>query len=1125
MKYVSWTILILLAAACNTPPAEAPPVEKLFTLMPSAYTGVDFANMLPVDEGFDVFQYRNYYHGGGVAIGDINNDSLPDIFLVSNYESNKLYLNKGSLQFEEISSKAGVSGMKPWSTGVAMADVNGDGLLDIYVCNSGNIDGAGKENELFINQGDLTFTEEAEKYGLADQGYSTHAVFLDYDRDGDLDCYLLNNSFRPVGDFGTENIRHVRDELGGDKLYRNDNGQFKDVSEAAGIYGSVIAFGLGITAGDVNLDGWPDLYISNDFFERDYLYINQQDGTFKEQLTEFMPHISLSSMGADMGDLNGDGYPEIFVTDMLPESDRRLKTLSTFEDYNVHKDKLRQDYYHQYMRNMLHVNNGDNSFSEVGQMAGVHASDWSWGALMADFDNDAQKDILVCNGVFKDVTDQDFLNYLASDATVREALSGKKIDFQKWVDLIPSEPLPNYIYSRSKGMKFQNLSEEWGLDEPSFSNGAAYGDLDRDGDLDLVINNVNQDLFFFRNNSESLRDHHYLRIRFEGEGKNAFGIGARVAVHTPDETLYWEHIPMKGFQSSMDYIAVVGLGKSEKIDSLSVTWQDGRSETKFDVGMNQEIVLEQRLAGPPQTLTGFPPQNLDRVQNPVKVSSNPAKANHLFQEITQQSKADFTHEENEYVDFYRDRLLYHMLSTEGPRLAAGDLNKDGRDDFFVGGAKGKPGAIFLQQPGEKFLKLPTNIFKADTLSEDIGAEFFDADGDGDLDLFVVSGGTEFSANATPLQDRIYLNMGGRIPRFVKSETALPILRKSGSCVRIADVDRDGDQDIFVGGRMIPFYYGVPEKSFLLLNNGKGEFTDATDKIAPDLNKLGMVTDVAWFDYEEDGDMDLLVVGEWMQLQVFQNKGGKLMRLESVPGLDKTGGWWNCIQPADLDGDGDLDFVVGNLGLNAKFTASPEFPLVMYVNDFDRNGSAEQIFCRTDSGAEIPMLLKHDLVGQLNTLKKQFVYYKDYVGKSMQDIFTPDQLERAFRYEAHMFESVVIWNEGKDGFTVEPLPEAAQVSPVYGMSVSDYTDDGRKDILLGGNFFAVKPEVGKYDAMRGVLLEGQADRKLIAKMPKETGFLVPGQVRDLKLLRSGKQPLVVAAQNNGPLKIFRVGSSK
>ncbi|HOX84220.1 MAG TPA: VCBS repeat-containing protein, partial [Chryseolinea sp.] len=1035
-------LLVLIVGACSK--AEDDKVvgvnnkNALFERLNAEETGIEFINDLKLSEDFDVFRYHNFYNGAGVGIGDFNNDGLADVYLTSNMGSNKLFLNKGNWQFEDITEKAGVNGAKAWSTGVSIVDINGDGLLDIYVSNAGDVKGGNRENELFINKGDLTFVEMAKEYGLVDKGFSTHAAFFDYDKDGDLDCYVLNNSYRPASSLGYRNLRQERDEFGGHKLYRNDHDHFVDVSETAGIYGSVIGFGLGVTVGDVNQDNWPDLYVSNDFYERDYLYINNQDGTYSEELENYMGHISMFSMGADLADMNNDGYPEIFTTDMLPLDPYRLKTLTAFETYDVYQLRLKNGYYHQFMRNMLHMNNKDGTFSEVGALAGVDATDWSWGALMADFNNDLYKEIFVCNGIYKDVINQDFVEYLGGSDQMRAAIEGKKIDFKQFTDNMPSVKLSNSMFARTKDWQYKNVASEWGLAEPSFSNGAAYGDLDNDGDLDLIINNVNQELFVYKNKSQEKLKHHYLAIKFSGLGKNTYGLGASVKAFVAGEIIYLDHMPIRGFQSSMDYKMLIGLGIQQQVDSLIVTWPDSRYQVLRSVRADQLLNLKEEDA------------KLILKQRTQKSSSL----------LVQLNDTTIQHIENDFNDFDRDRLLYHMMSTLGPAFTQADLNKDGLDDFYLGGSVTSPGAMYIQNQNGGF-SLVQHLVKDEISSDDVDAVFFDADGDKDLDLYVVTGGSENTSQSPSHQDYLFENKGliKGVPNFVKTENKIPRLYQSGSCVRPVDVDNDGDLDLFVGTRVVPSHYGLPCDQLLLLNDGKGNFTDASSTFAPEFKKLGMVTDAVWFDYDGNEFSDLLVIGEWMPITLFVNDGKKLVRQDDINGLSNTQGWWNKIVSDDIDNDGDMDFVIGNLGLNSKFRPTADSVITLYVNDFDQNGSIEPIFTFRNGEEEYTMALRQDVVKQMSSLKKQFVYYKEYAGKSIKDIFDNTLLENATALKFREAKTSVLINNGREGFELKPLPVQAQVSPVYGIAIFDLNKDGTKDIILGGNLFAVKPEVG------------------------------------------------------------------
>ena len=1066
--------------------------------MPSSYTGVRFENRVTDTREFNVFTYRNFYNGGGVALGDLSGDGLPELVLTSNQGGPRLYLNLGQFRFRDITQEAGVAEQDRWTTGVTLADVNGDGLLDIYVCHAGLKSGAARANTLYINQGVRDgiprFREMAAQYGIADTGYSTQAAFFDYDGDGDLDLFLIRNSPRAVATIAVRNQRTIRDPLGGHELYRNDGGHFVNVSAQAGIYGPEIGFGLGIAVADVNRDGRPDVYVANDFFERDYLYINKGDGTFAEVLDGALPVSSYFSMGVDIADVDNDGWPDIYTADMLPEDDYRLKTTSAFEPWESFQAKARDGFDHQLMRNMLQRNNRDGTFSDIGQLAGVARTDWSWAALIADFDLDGNKDIFVANGLAKDVTSQDYIAFLGNDQTMLQATRGERVDFMSLINAMGSTKLRNYAFRNNGDLTFTKVSAAWGVDQPSFSNGAAYGDLDGDGAPDLVVNNVNDEAFIYRNNARAqLPANHYLQVRLEGDSANRFAVGARVTLQTRDRQFMQELEPTRGFQSSVDYTLTFGAGRIDTLESVTVDWPDGRTSGMKHVGTNQRITLR-----PPDR------RSLSLTARP------PTARSPLFRDVTSQVGLDFKHQENEFIDFDREQLIPKMVSTEGPFVTVGDVNGDGLDDFFISGAKGQPSALYVQRPNGTFVATNKALLDRDRISEDLGAAFFDANGDGKLDLYVATGGNEFSALAPALEDRLYLGDGRSNLR--KTTNQLPPLFTSGS--RVA-----GSQDyVFVGGRVVPGRYGVDPPSTLLRNDGHGKFSDVTAQVAPDLAHIGMVTDAMWLDVDGDRRVDLVVVGEWMPITIFHNTGTKLERV-ATRGLEHSAGWWNRIIAGDFNGDGRIDFVVGNLGLNTRLHATPTEPARMYVKDFDGNGFPEQIVTCYENGVSLPLALRDELTAALPYLKPRYPKYSDYAGQSVEQVFGSG-LDGAIVKQAETFATTLALSNRDGSYTLVPLPREAQIAPVYGILAGDFDRDGNLDLLLAGNFEGVQPAIGQMSASYGLFLRGDGHGGFKPVGASASGFFVPGQARDIQRLRTRRGDLYIVARNNDRPLFFR-----
>jgi len=1074
-------ILIVLIISCDS---------KTFELKQNNLIGIDFTNNLKFSDDFNVYKYRNFYNGGGVALGDINNDDLLDIYLTSNQGENRLFLNLGGFKFKNITEFAGVSGNKAWSTGVTMVDINGDGFLDIYVCNSGDVEGDNKQNELFINNGDLTFKESALKYNLNDEGFSTHANFFDYDKDGDLDVYILNNSFQAIGSFDLRrNERPKRDVLGGDKLMQNNNGYFEDVSESAGIYGSVIGFGLGITIGDVDGDNWDDIFISNDFFERDYLYLNQKNGTFKEDLINRMNSISGASMGADIADIDNNGTNDIFVTEMLPSNYQRLKSVTTFEGWDKYKYNVKNGYHHQFTRNVLHLNIENDKFSEIGRFSGVEASDWSWGALFFDFDNDGLKDLFIANGIYKDLTDQDYLQYISNKEVINSIVSKNKVDYKRLVEIIPSNLIPNHSYKNIDGLKFEEFNNS-GLEIPSFSNGSAYGDLDNDGDLDLVVNNVNMPAFIYENQTNNKAN--FIKFKLVGENKNIFSVGAKVYIESNGVKQMQQVQSARGFQSSVDLRPNFGIGKNTKIDA-KIVWPSGKAKELFDVDPNQTITLYEKDA-----VVGIKEKNTDK--------------ENIFRKVKLDSIID--HKENNYVDFNRDRLLFHMCSSEGPNLAFGDINNSGSNRVFLSGSLGNYIKSF-QVDKNNVISIENDILKKKLDFENSVILLFDVDNDNDLDLYVGSGSVELSKYSEKLYDRIYINNGKG--EFSLSDQKLPDVdhKISTGTASFADIDKDGDLDIFIGERLKINNYGLPSSGFLLVNDGKGNFSNQTLKISPELIEIGMITDSKFSDIDNDGDMDLVVVGEYMGIEIFKNDDGYFSRVKSD--LIELKGWWNTVQIEDLNNDGLDDLIIGNHGLNSRFEASKSNPIKLYHSDFDNNGFAEAIVCFTSKdGKEYPYSLRHDLIDQIKTLKKTFPNYNSFKNLDIKKIINKKALSKSILSEVNYLETSILINEGNFNFRKIKIPKSVQFSPIYAIETYDFDYDGDMDIIMGGNLYNVKPEFGRYDASYGIYLEN-IDGEKFNFYNNGRGFFVEGQIRDLKVL----DDRIYVAKNNSNMEVFQI----
>ncbi|MGE0589013.1 MAG: VCBS repeat-containing protein [Cyclobacteriaceae bacterium] len=1083
-RYFLLSFLLATMVACDVE-------SKRFRSLTDSESGVDFVNELKPTEDLNILTYLYYYNGAGVAVADYNQDGFSDLYFTSNQGADQLYLNKGNLKFENVTSKTGIENSNGWTTGVTHIDINGDGLLDIYVCKVGKYKSITGYNLLFVNQGNSAdgtpmFKESAREYGLDLVTFSTQAAFFDYDLDGDLDLYVMSHSVHPNHSYGRGDTRQSIDSLAGDRLFENVNGLFTDVSKVAGIFQAKIGYGLGLSIGDLNQDGYPDIYVGNDFFENDYLYQNNGDKTFTELNSKdlrVLGHTTHYSMGNSIADINNDGKSDIMSLDMLPEDLKTLKSSGVEDEYPIYNTFLENGYAPQYMQNTLHLNRGNGIFSEVGFQSGIAATEWSWGILAADYDLDGFKDIYITNGILGATNDMDYINFVSQDLiqqSIGQNFQRQSLDFAKY---IPEKRVSNYMFQNIGGTSFKEVTKEWFNAKPSLSNGGAYADLDNDGDLDIVVNNVNEKAFVFQNLTSDKDDGNYLTIGFKGDRGNAFGIGAKVEVFAGDLYAFEENFPVKSYLSAVPNEVFFGLADNKTVDSIRVIWPSNKEQLLRNIDSNQKIIVDINEA------------------TQVPINSSKGRTESLIVNVDQ--LLDFEHREESTLDFDRDPLVPFAVSNEGPSISVGDINGDLLDDIFIGGAKLQSSQLFVQSPNGSFRTSQLELFESDARSEDVDQVFFDADNDSDLDLLVVSGGNEF-VNGDPLKPRLYINNDGKFS-YAKEEFKDIVINASG--VKSIDLDKDGDQDIVIVSNVLPREFGESAKNLIFSNDGKGHFTDVTESFSASFRDAGLITDLKVVDIDKNGYDDIVAVGTWMPVTIFTNNGSTL---SSKPILNSEG-WWNSIAIDDFDKDGDIDLVAGNWGNNTRLKASDKQPVTLYRSDFDGNGNTETLITYFYQGEETFMSSMDGLAKQMPFIRKKYLSYHDFANASVAEVMGAEKLSNAVQKKARTLSTTYFRNEGNGSFKAIELPAAAQQSTANAIAVDDFNHDGYNDLLLVGNNYEISTQLGRLDASHGVLLLN--DRNGFFVETKDQSFNVAGAARDIKKIRIGAEDYYIVAMNN------------